>query len=66
MKDLFRQAGPIIRTDTNRDRNTGTVVFEKEENVKDAIETFNGFEWNGSKLVVRGGGDSEVCGVDVV
>jgi RNA recognition motif-containing protein len=60
MKDLFRQIGPIVRTDSTRGH-TGTVVFENEESVKEAIESFNGFEWNGSKIVVKGG-DSEVCG----
>lgn len=66
MKDLFRQVGPVIRTDASRDHGTGTVVFETAESVSKAVEDFNGFEWNGSKIIVTAREeDSEVL-ADVV
>ncbi|KAK4685964.1 hypothetical protein P7C73_g4167, partial [Tremellales sp. Uapishka_1] len=58
LKDLFRQAGEVIRADVNmtmdgRPKGTGTVVFVTPEEARGAIEMFNGFDWFGSVIEVR-------------
>ncbi|ORY34640.1 hypothetical protein BCR39DRAFT_513770 [Naematelia encephala] len=58
LKDLFRQAGEVIRADIGmtpdgRAKGNGTVVFSDPEGAKAAIEMFNGYDWYGSILQVR-------------
>lgn len=58
MKDLFREAGAIIRADVatfpdGRPKGTGIVVFETHEDAKNAVATFNGYSWQDSILQVR-------------
>lgn len=49
---MFRQVGIVVRADVSKSRGTGTVVFETPELVKEAIDSFNQFEWHGSKIIV--------------
>ncbi|KAI5298924.1 hypothetical protein KEM56_003660, partial [Ascosphaera pollenicola] len=61
LKDLFRQAaqqGNIIRADIHNDisgrpKGSGIVVFESAEDARNAIQQFNGYEWNGRALDVH-------------
>ncbi|KAG7095382.1 hypothetical protein E1B28_006139 [Marasmius oreades] len=58
LKDLFRQAGTIIRADValgqdGRSRGFGTVVFATETDAERALRMFNGYEYNGRPLKVH-------------
>ncbi|KAK2461266.1 hypothetical protein APHAL10511_006793 [Amanita phalloides] len=58
LKDLFRQAGTIIRADValgpdGRSRGFGTVIFASEFDAERAMNLFNGFEYNGRTLKVH-------------
>ncbi|KAI0038931.1 RNA-binding domain-containing protein, partial [Auriscalpium vulgare] len=55
LKDLFRQAGTILRADValgpdGRSRGFGTVVFATELDSERAAKMFNGYEYNGRPL----------------
>ncbi|KAL3235252.1 Serine/arginine (SR)-type shuttling mRNA binding protein GBP2 [Nakaseomyces bracarensis] len=63
LKDLFREAGDVIRADIELDRNGysrgfGSVYYETEDEMFNAIERFNGFEVDGRVLQVREGKNS--------
>ncbi|KAL2268154.1 hypothetical protein VTJ83DRAFT_3000 [Remersonia thermophila] len=61
LKDLFRQAarvGGVIRADVHlgpdgRPKGSGIVVFESPEDARNAIQQFNGYDWQGRTLEVR-------------
>ncbi|KAJ4490184.1 hypothetical protein J3R30DRAFT_3399592 [Lentinula aciculospora] len=58
LKDLFRQAGTIIRADValgqdGRSRGFGTVVFATDYDAERAVKMFNGYEYNGRVLKVH-------------
>ncbi|WQF78365.1 Putative RNA recognition motif domain, nucleotide-binding alpha-beta plait domain superfamily [Colletotrichum destructivum] len=61
LKDLFRQAarnGVVIRADVHlgpdgRPKGSGIVVFENPEDARNAIQQFNGYDWQGRLLEVR-------------
>lgn len=58
LKDLFRQAGTIMRADValgpdGRSRGFGTVVFATEQDAERAVKMFNGYEYNGRTLKVH-------------
>ncbi|KAI0266482.1 hypothetical protein BC834DRAFT_807743, partial [Gloeopeniophorella convolvens] len=58
LKDLFRQAGTILRADValgqdGRSRGFGTVVFATEHDAERAVKMFNGYEYNGRPLKVH-------------
>ncbi|KAF7763533.1 hypothetical protein Agabi119p4_8070 [Agaricus bisporus var. burnettii] len=58
LKDLFRQAGTIMRADValgpdGRSRGFGTVVFATEQDAERAVKMFNGYEYNGRVLKVH-------------
>ncbi|KAI5857287.1 RNA-binding domain-containing protein [Durotheca rogersii] len=61
LKDLFRQAarnGQVIRADVHlgpdgRPKGSGIVMFEHPDDTRNAIQQFNGFEWQGRMLEVR-------------
>ncbi|KIH89112.1 RNA recognition motif containing protein [Sporothrix brasiliensis 5110] len=61
LKDLFRQAARIAgvaRADINigpdgRSKGSGIVVFESPDDARNAIQQFNGFDWQGRILEVR-------------
>ncbi|KAI1760000.1 RNA-binding domain-containing protein [Hypoxylon sp. FL1150] len=61
LKDLFRQAarnGQVIRADVHlgpdgRPKGSGIVMFENPDDTRNAIQQFNGFEWQGRMLEVR-------------
>ncbi|KAL2163695.1 hypothetical protein VTH06DRAFT_5753 [Thermothelomyces fergusii] len=61
LKDLFRQAartGAIIRADVHigpdgRPKGSGIVVFESPDDARNAIQQFNGYDWQGRILEVR-------------
>ncbi|CAK47988.1 uncharacterized protein An06g01440 [Aspergillus niger] len=61
LKDLFRQAaqqGAVIRADvhtdaTGRPKGSGIVAFESPEDARNAIQQFNGYDWQGRQLEVR-------------
>ncbi|KAK0220078.1 hypothetical protein IW262DRAFT_999600 [Armillaria fumosa] len=58
LKDLFRQAGTIIRADValgpdGRSRGFGTVVFATDYDADRAVKMFNGYEYNGRPLKVH-------------
>lgn len=58
LKDLFRQAGTILRADValgqdGRSRGFGTVVFATEFDAERAVNMFNGYEYNGRPLKVH-------------
>lgn len=63
LKDLFREAGDVIRADIELDRNGfsrgfGTVFYGTQEEMFNAIERFNGFDVDGRILQVREGKNS--------
>ncbi|GAB0136022.1 hypothetical protein EsDP_00004340 [Epichloe bromicola] len=61
LKDLFRQAarsGSVIRADVHsgpdgRPKGSGIVVFENPDDARNAIQQFNGYDWQGRMLEVR-------------
>lgn len=58
LKDLFRQAGNVIRADIalnfdGRSKGCGTVIFENEDDAQNAIRMFNGYDFQGRPLEVR-------------
>ncbi|VDB88901.1 unnamed protein product [Peniophora sp. CBMAI 1063] len=58
LKDLFRQAGTILRADValgadGRSRGFGTVVYATESDAERAVRVFNGYEYNGRALKVH-------------
>ncbi|KAF6826635.1 RNA-binding protein [Colletotrichum musicola] len=61
LKDLFRQAarnGVVIRADVHlgpdgRPKGSGIVVFESPDDARNAIQQFNGYDWQGRMLEVR-------------
>lgn len=58
LKDLFRNAGNIVRADINigidgRAKGSGTVVFETAKDAQSAISMYHGYEWYGRTLEVR-------------
>ncbi|KAG6093100.1 hypothetical protein E4U14_000406 [Claviceps sp. LM454 group G7] len=61
LKDLFRQAarsGSVFRADVHsgpdgRPKGSGIVVFENADDARNAIQQFNGYDWQGRMLEVR-------------
>ncbi|KAF8955338.1 hypothetical protein BDZ97DRAFT_1642772, partial [Flammula alnicola] len=58
LKDLFRQAGTILRADValgpdGRSRGFGTVVFATDYDAERAVKMFNGYDYNGRVLKVH-------------
>ncbi|KAJ3029627.1 hypothetical protein HDV00_009522 [Rhizophlyctis rosea] len=58
LKDLFRNAGNVVRADIptdwqNRSKGFGTVVMSTVEEARKATAMYAGFEWNGRRLDVR-------------
>lgn len=61
LKDLFRQAarnGAVIRADVHlgpdgRPKGSGIVMFESPDDARNAIQQFNGYDWQGRLLEVR-------------
>jgi len=61
LKDLFRQAareGAVIRADVHigpdgRPKGSGIVAFESPNDARNAIQQFNGYDWQGRPLEVR-------------
>ncbi|OJJ02537.1 hypothetical protein ASPVEDRAFT_133475 [Aspergillus versicolor CBS 583.65] len=61
LKDLFRQAaqqGTVIRADVHTDasgrpKGSGIVAFESPDDARNAIQQFNGYDWQGRPLEVR-------------
>lgn len=53
LKDMFRQAGNVIRADVTAGKGTGTVLMSNEAEAHAAIATFNGSQIEGSRIMVR-------------
>ncbi|KAJ3148434.1 hypothetical protein HDU89_004765 [Geranomyces variabilis] len=58
LRDLFREAGTVTHAEVaqspaGRSRGYGTVVFSTLDEAENAIETLNGYEWNGRSIEVR-------------
>ncbi|KAI8368303.1 uncharacterized protein BYT42DRAFT_586086 [Radiomyces spectabilis] len=58
LKDLFRKAGNVIRTDValsydNRSKGHGTVLFATVEEAQHAIDILHNYKWQGRVLEVR-------------
>ncbi|KAJ3056676.1 hypothetical protein HDU99_007377, partial [Rhizoclosmatium hyalinum] len=58
LKDLFRNAGNVIRADIptdyqGRSKGFGTVTMSTVDEARKAIGMYNGFEWNGRRIEVR-------------
>lgn len=58
LKDLFRNAGNILRADValgpdGRSRGFGTVLFATPEDAQNAMHIYNGYEYNGRVLKVH-------------
>jgi hypothetical protein len=61
LKDLFRQAavtGSVIRADVHmtpdgRPKGSGIVAFDTPDDARNAINQFNGYDWQGRTLEVR-------------
>ncbi|EKD15108.1 RNP domain protein [Drepanopeziza brunnea f. sp. 'multigermtubi' MB_m1] len=61
LKDLFRQAarnGAVVRADVHlgpdgRPKGSGIVAFEHPDDARNAIQQFNGYDWQGRPLEVR-------------
>ena len=58
LKDLFRDAGNVVRADIpmdhqGRSRGFGIIVMSTHEEALAALKMFNGYEWNGRVIEVR-------------
>lgn len=58
LKDLFRAAGQILRADVSlgpdgRSRGFGTVLFATTDDAMNAVQMFNGYEYQGRHLKVH-------------
>ena len=59
LKDLFKQAGYVVRADiaeeegTKRSKGYGTVCFESADSAQKAIAMFNDMEYEGRMLSVK-------------
>lgn len=58
LKDLFRNAGNILRADVamgpdGRSRGFGTVLFATPEDAQNALRMYNGYDYNGRQLKVH-------------
>ncbi|KAJ3150285.1 hypothetical protein HDU86_006676 [Geranomyces michiganensis] len=58
LRDLFREAGTVTHAEVaqspaGRSRGYGTVIFSTLDEAENAIETLNGYEWNGRSIEVR-------------
>ncbi|KAG0145024.1 hypothetical protein CROQUDRAFT_716317 [Cronartium quercuum f. sp. fusiforme G11] len=53
LKDMFRQAGNVLRADVTAGKGTGTVLMSTESEALAAIATFNGSQIEGSRIAVR-------------
>ncbi|KAI8618453.1 hypothetical protein BC830DRAFT_1108653 [Chytriomyces sp. MP71] len=58
LKDLFRNAGSVVRADIptdyqGRSKGFGTVTMSNVEEARKAISLYNGFDWNGRRIEVR-------------
>ncbi|KAI8845406.1 hypothetical protein BC829DRAFT_445749 [Chytridium lagenaria] len=58
LKDLFRKAGNVVRSDIptdhqNRSKGFGTVVMSSVEEARKAVSLYNGYELNGRRIEVR-------------
>lgn len=57
LKDLFREAGDIVRADVmsdgGRSKGCGTVLFANRSDAENAISKFNGYDMGGRALEVR-------------
>ncbi|CCG81830.1 Predicted protein [Taphrina deformans PYCC 5710] len=58
LKDLFRNAGHIIRADVQigfdgRSKGTGTVLFDSTADAQNAYKQFQGYDWQGRMLDIR-------------
>ncbi|KAJ3121384.1 hypothetical protein HK100_012404 [Physocladia obscura] len=58
LKDLFRNAGNVVRSDIpsdyqGRSKGFGTVTMSTVEEARKAIGLYNGYEWNGRRIEVR-------------
>ncbi|KAI9203026.1 uncharacterized protein BJ171DRAFT_425876, partial [Polychytrium aggregatum] len=58
VKDLFRQAGNVVRSDIpldyqGRSKGFGTVLMGTIEDARAAVKMYNGYEWNGRRIEVR-------------
>lgn len=58
LKDLFRGAGNVVRSDINlgpdgRSKGSGVILFETAQEAQNAIQQFNGYEFNGRHLDVK-------------
>jgi RNA recognition motif-containing protein len=59
LKDLFREAGNVVRADiridpkTGKSRGHGTVLFSNGKEAERALMLFDGFEWFGRKIDVK-------------
>lgn len=67
LKDIFREAGNVVRADVRlddngRSRGFGVVHFSNPEDVQNAIEKFQGFQVEGRSIDVREGKNNTVGG----
>lgn len=58
LKDLFRNAGNVVRADVQqtpdgRSKGSGIVSFENADDAQNAIDKYNGYDWNGRTIEVR-------------
>ncbi|KAJ3299898.1 hypothetical protein HDU76_006202 [Blyttiomyces sp. JEL0837] len=58
LKDLFRNAGNVVRADVpmdyqSRSKGFGTVQMSTVEEARKAVGMYNGYEWNGRRIEVR-------------
>lgn len=58
LKDLFRNAGNVIRADVNmgfdgRSKGTGIILFESISEAQNAVKQFQGYDWQGRMLEIR-------------
>ena len=58
LKDLFRNAGNVLRADVNMDfdgrsKGTGIVLFDSIRDAQYAIKQFQGYDWQGRQLEIR-------------